>query len=93
MRDQFEKLPEIARRIAESNSLNYDEESKGWRSPEWDSTTCCNEDFVNAAWYAFQEQQKKIDAVLRFVDGYDSIDIENSVNLRDCVNEIEGLLK
>ena len=53
MRDQFEKLPEIARRIAESNSLNYNEESNGWRSPGWDSTTCCNEDFVNAAWYAF----------------------------------------
>lgn len=67
MRDQFEKLPEIARRIAESNSLNYNEESKGWRSPEWDSTTCCNEDFVNAAWYAFQEQQKKIDDVLNLV--------------------------
>ena len=93
MRDQFEKLPEIARRIAESNSLNYNEESNRWRSPEWDSTTCCNEDFVNAAWYAFQEQQKKIDAVLRFVDGHDSIDIENSVNLRDCVNEIQELLK
>ena len=67
MRDQFEKLPEIARRIAESNSLNYNEEFKGWRSPEWDSTTCCNEDFVNAAWYAFQEQQKKIDDVLNLV--------------------------
>ena len=67
MRDQFEKLPEIERRIAESNSLNYDKESNGWRSPEWDSTTCCNEDFVNAAWYAFQEQQKKIDDVLNLV--------------------------
>lgn len=67
MRDQFEKLPEIARRIAESNSLNYNEESNGWRSPERDSTTCCNEDFVNAAWYAFQEQQKKIDAMKSLV--------------------------
>lgn len=64
MIDQFEKLPEIARRIAESNSLNYNEESNGWRSPEWDSTTCCNEDFVNAAWYAFEEQQKKIDKAI-----------------------------
>lgn len=87
MRDQFEKLPEIARRIAESNSLNYDEESNRWRSPEWDSTTCCNEDFVNAAWYAFQEQQKKIDAALGFTEDV------HSENWQEAIHCIKELLK
>lgn len=69
MRSEFEKLPEIARRIAEANSLNYDEKLNVWTSPEWDSTTCCNQDFVNAAWYAFQEQQKRIDVLTRALGG------------------------
>ena len=87
MRDQFEKLPEIARRIAESNSLNYDEESNRWRSTEWDSTTCCNEDFVNAAWYAFQEQRKKIDDALGFTEDV------HSENWQEAIHCIQELLK
>ena len=88
MREQFEKLPEIAESLSEhiyfgSDNLYHSSLINFQGLVNW----------LNGAYYAFQEQQKKIDAVLRFVDGYDSIDIENSVNLRDCVNEIEELLK
>lgn len=48
---------------------------------------------TKSALEAWNHQQKKIDAVLKFLDGYDAIDIENSVVLRDCVNEIQELLK
>ena len=77
MKEEFEKLPEIAKRIAEANSLNYDEKLNVWTSPEWDSTTCCNQDFVNAAWYAFREQQKKIDELVK--DKQDHIDRMNNI--------------
>lgn len=84
MREEFEKLPEIAERLERGNV--------------WFNESCNKYDglggaVANGAWYAHREQQKKIDAVLRFLSGYDSIDIENSVNLRDCVNEIQELLK
>lgn len=42
---------------------------------------------------AWNHQQQKIDAVLRFIDGYNSEDIENDVVLKDCINEIQELLK
>ena len=88
--EEFEKLPEIAKRIAEANSLNYDEKLSAWTSPEWDSTTCCNQDFVNAAYYAFQEQQKKIDAVFEFID---SDELGHDARLGDFYRDIEELLK
>ena len=91
MREQFEKLPEIADNlhnvIFDAGSGEYLPKKMGYIIHEFSAY------FLNGALYAFQEQQKKIDAVLRFLSGYDSIDIENSVNLRDCVNEIEELLK
>lgn len=88
MREQFEKLPEIAERL-----------KRVWWNEDRDQYCdtgkhpSSNGAFLNGAWYAYQEQQKKIDAVLGFLSGYDQIDIENSVNLRDCVNEIQELLK
>jgi hypothetical protein len=42
---------------------------------------------------AWNHQQQKIDAVLKFINGYNSADIDNDVVLRDCISEIQELLK
>ena len=62
IREEFEKLDEIAERIDD-----------GWISfrngAYWNKCLQRSDDFLNGAWYAFQEQQKKIDAVLQYLDG------------------------
>ena len=88
-REEFEKLTEIAETI--KNGIYYDEKSNSYWSAVGASYVSLAR--IDGAWYAFQEQQKKIDGVLSFLNGYDTIDIENCVVLRDCVNEIQELLK
>ena len=62
IREEFEKLDEIAERVDD-----------GWISfrngAYWNKCLQRSDDFLNGAWYAFQEQQKKIDAVLQYLDG------------------------
>lgn len=48
---------------------------------------------TKSALEAWNHQQQKIDAVSKFIDGYNSEDIENDVVLKDCINEIQELLK
>ena len=61
IREEFEKLEEIANLISESDAYFADE-----------SIYFCDNDFacgyLNGAWYAFQEQQKKIDAIIKWVE-------------------------
>jgi hypothetical protein len=61
LRKQFEVLPEINKKIV-SYKISFDEGS--YNSPfshinEW----------MNGAWWAFQQQQKKIDSLLDHVCG------------------------
>ena len=60
IREEFEKLEEIANLISESDAYFADE-----------FIYFCDNDFacgyLNGAWYAFQEQQKKIDGILSLV--------------------------
>ena len=60
IREEFEKLPEIANLISESDAYFADE-----------SIYFCDNDFacgyLNGAWYAFQEQQKKIDDAIKYL--------------------------
>lgn len=58
VREEFEKLPEIAERIKRSEAF-YCPKGDWYLSPYED----CREDeaFLDGAWYAFQEQQKKLD--------------------------------
>jgi hypothetical protein len=59
-----------------------------WCEKYWEE----NNNFPSAD-EAWNHQQQKIDAVLKFIDGYNSEDIENDVVLKDCINEIQELLK
>ena len=60
MREQFEKLPEIAEILNKNGGGYYKEHTNDYHH--------CNlyfDKFLNGAWYAFQEQQKKIDGALK----------------------------
>ena len=83
MREQFEKLPEI-RKIMNENGIYFMNHS-GWYEAR-DFKDFEYEQYINGAWYAFQEQQKKIDAVLQYLDTGDH-------PLDFSANTIQELLK
>ena len=61
-REFFEKLPEI-RKIMNENGIYFMNHS-GWYEAS-DFKDFEHEQYINGAWYAFQEQQKKIDGALK----------------------------
>ena len=66
MREQFEKLPEI-RKIMNENGIYFMNHS-GWYEAR-DFKDFEYEQYINGAWYAFQEQQKKkIDSLTAYKD-------------------------
>ena len=58
MREQFEKLPEI-RKIMNENGIYFMNHS-GWYEAR-DFKDFEHEQYINGAWYAFQEQQNRYD--------------------------------
>ena len=62
MRERFEKLPEIAEIIKNEKAVFVGD---GYRIRGNDRA----EAYLDGAWYAFQEQQKKIDSMLDHVCG------------------------
>lgn len=66
MREKFEKLPEIAAHIHnvifDIGCDEYLPKKMGYVIHEFSAY------FLNGAWYAFQEQQKKIDNVNKLID-------------------------
>jgi len=61
MREQFEKLPEIAKRLISVN-FNTTLDRYEAKSPVLSD---CNDAalYLNGAWYAYQERQKEIDTI------------------------------
>lgn len=86
MREEFEKLPEVAELIKDYK-IKFNEDFSLYVSLLVHKSQC---DYVNGAWYAFQEQQKKIDAVLEFID---SDELGHDARLGDFYRDIEELLK
>ena len=82
MREQFEKLPSIAVHLNHGNVF-FSEDKQAYAS-EFSSLhfVAC---FVNGAWYAYQEQQKKIDAIIECV--------KNNTADYELDNKIKQLLK
>ena len=60
MREEFEKLPKVAEVIKK-----YDGYRIGNKYSTYDTAYTA---WLNGAWYAFQEQQKKIDALTVYKD-------------------------
>jgi len=75
MREQFEKLPEIK---AQLEYCRYSANKNKYVS-HWYNTM-----FINGAWYAYQEQQKKIDQLVDIINT--GLRIEHNMN-----NQIHSL--
>lgn len=90
MREDFEKLPEIAARLSEYKIVFHDNDyaAEGYsdNTKLWMALG-----FVNGSWYAFQEQQKKIDEIVSIVREADLSDGDSSVAI--VHDEIQELLK
>ena len=65
MREEFETLPEI-RKIMNENGIYFMNHS-GWYEAR-DFKDFEYEQYINGAWYAFKEQQKKIDSLTAYKD-------------------------
>lgn len=65
MREQFEKLPGIAKIIPKDSAFVFSKEDNCYF--DYDDTRRI-EGFINGAYYAFQEQQKKIDKAIEYLD-------------------------
>ena len=88
LRKQFEALPEITETI--KNGIYYGEKSNSYWSAVGASYVSLAR--INGAWYAFQEQQKKIDAIKsKLSDIYDASDEDEAV--AHLLDEIQELLK
>lgn len=84
MREQFEKLPEIAEII---------KEGVFWDGEIYRRTAICKLThlyYVRGAWYAFQEQQKKIDGALKELELLNYYRTGNSDN---AIKILKGILK
>ena len=71
-REQFEKLPEIK---AQLEYCRYSE-SKNKYVSHWYNTM-----YINGAWYAWQEQQKKIDALSKHLNKFVSLAVDDLLEL------------
>ena len=86
IKEEFEKLTEIAEILNRNGGGYYKERTNDYHH--------CNlyfDKFLNGAWYAFQEHQKKIDAIVSIVREADLSDGNSSVAI--VHDEIMELLK
>ena len=85
IREEFEKLPVIESKL---EHLFFED---GFYYAKYDDADQ-DEYFVNGAWYAFQEQQNKIDAIKsKISDIYDACDENKTIG--HLLDEIRELLK
>ena len=85
MREQFEKLPDIKRKMAMLIKYDADSEMYKYMGVSIDEFYAAKLNFINGAWYAYQEQQKKIDAIIECV--------KNNTADYELDNKIKELLK
>lgn len=87
LREEFEKLSNIKCFI---NIFEFDEVANEYKYKNGKNIGDHTLGFINGGWYAFQEQQKKIDAVLELID---SDELGHDARLGDFYRDIEELLK
>lgn len=68
IRKQFEALPEIEILLNRSN-IFFSEDDMNYFTYNYDDQSLVDDHCIKLAWYAFQEQQKKIDSLLDHVCG------------------------
>ena len=88
IREEFEELEEVAARIGCGIYWNEYQQKYQTDLSNLFQTVC----YLNGAWYVFQEQQKKIDAIKsKLSDIYDASDEDETV--AHLLDEIQELLK
>lgn len=87
MREQFEKLPDIKRKMAMLIKYDADSEMYKYIGVSIDEFYAAKLNFINGAWYAYQEQQKKLNGALDL-----ACKLQYSSGER-IYNEIKELLK
>lgn len=91
MREGFEKLPDIKRKMAMLIKYDADSEMYKYMGVSIDEFYAAKLNFINGAWYAYQEQQKKIDAIVGIVREADLSNGNSSVAI--VHDEIQELIK
>lgn len=94
MRSEFEKLPEIAKIIKEHDAF-YCNKGEWYLCPDDDQFA---EAYLDGAWYAHQEQQKRINAIkqemkLHLEDDYDGLERPDYDAMLYLLRDIKELLK
>lgn len=87
IREEFEKLSGIAERVDD-----------GWISfrngAYWNKCLQRSDDFLNGAWYAFQEQQKKKDLAISKIKAFEkNTSADQVLFLNDLLIELKVVLK
>ena len=84
-REGFEALPEIIKRV---NALEFNDYTKEYESS---LMFCSNKAYVNGAWMAFQEQEKKIDEANKMNQKMMNRVIELSAELEKLENRMRRM--
>ena len=84
MREQFENLPRVKPIL---RLVKYSESSDGYDPLDQKSIYEKYADWLNGAWYAFQEQQQKINEALK------QLDLAYPESWGYCVDEAINILK
>ena len=93
----FEEIPDIAERIKRSKMEL--QESGFYLAPEWDSQSCCDQDYVNNFKKGWESRQTEVDELQKqrdsFIKAYE-IEMDERVELQkrvDAVTEVLGDIK
>ena len=87
----FEEIPDIADRIKRSKMEL--QESGFYCAPEWDSQSCCDQDYVNNFKKGWEGRQTEVDELQKRVDKALKILSSKKKMYVDMVIEIEQALK
>lgn len=96
-RDLFEELPYIKSRL---DDVFFIDEENTYLPHQWDDADSVNNmHFINGAWYAFQEQQKKIawlqsalDEIRLYVIDSEWNDEDNTIYIPSLLHEINRII-
>lgn len=83
LRSEFEKLPEVAKNIDKYVFCDLENE---YKAIDIRYAVGCIK--INGAWYAFQEQQEKIEAVKKYLSEINHTDGHAGMAIRDDLWEL-----
>lgn len=80
----FEEIPDIAERIKRSK-MELQESGFYW-APEWDSQSCCDQDYVNNFKKGWESRQTEVDELQKRVDDLTELNRLKTIALQQSVN-------